>query len=152
MRSLIAVASAILVAETYGQCTWSTDRTTYIPKFFVGMQTDVNATSDCEGKALVFAQKLNQFGQSFLDFDINNYLEPAIIAAEMGAAATNMFEYCNTTTFALQYKDKVGTVPGAFNLAGTIGQAFLDNYLGNANTLYDSFVAIGSAADCSTAA
>ena len=149
MKYSLAIGVTLLATQAYAsQCAMS-DYVTYIPEFFTGLQQDPDDTSgDCRQAATTMANKMTLWGQSFSGLSLDNFMEPAYVAAEFGQTAADVFLYCDTTTFALNWADRFGSVAGFADLIATIGTAWFKNNQGQTSELYTSYNALATAADC----
>ena len=102
MRSVLALGAVILVNEAYAGCSIG-DYNTYIPQTFVGLQTDPTGESSCKKEATTFVSKIEQWVMSLGSITLDNFMEPAYIAAELGVSMTEVFERCETTTLAYKW-------------------------------------------------
>ncbi len=147
MRSVLAIGATLLATEAYAGCSVS-DYKIYIPQTFVGLSADEDDSSDCFTDASVLVSKIEQWGQSIFNLSLDNFMEPAYLAAEFGNAATSLFETCATTTLAMQWADRFATLPGFLNLLATGGTAYFKNYQGVDSPLYNSVIAFTVETDC----
>ena len=76
------------------------------------------------------ANKISLWGQSFSGLTLDNFLEPAYVAAEFGVVASDVFTYCETTTLALNWADRFGSLAGFSDLLATIFTAWFKNEQG----------------------
>lgn len=79
-------------------------------------------------------------------------MQPAYVAAELGVSMTEVFERCETTTLAIQWSDRFGTLEGFLNLLATCAVAYYKFYQNQPSPLVDDLMAfINSDANTSCA-
>ena len=140
MRSVLALGATMLANEAYAGCSFG-DYKTYIPETFVGLQTDVTGTSACKTEASTFVSKIEQWVTSLGTITLDNFMEPAYVAAELGVSMTEVFERCETTTLAYKWADRFGTLEGFCNLIATCGVAYWSYSQNEASPLVDDLLA-----------
>ena len=79
-------------------------------------------------------------------------MQPAYVAAELGVSMTEVFERCETTTLAIQWSDRFGTLEGFLNLLATCAVAYYKFSQNQPSPLVDDLMAfINSDANTSCA-
>ena len=123
-------ALAILAANAAASTNFATcgtgDVSTALQAFMMGFQKDVTATDyECYAKTEVLGAKFTLLSEAAQDFDINDWAAPLYLLSEIAVANTDLFTYCQTTNFAKQLATRTNSLAGFFDLASTVGVAFL---------------------------
>ena len=157
MKFTHALAVAALSAGTT-QAAWDScppsEYKTWMVSFMQGFQEDPTSTAtDCYTKMNTFTNKLELIGTSVTSFSFDDWAAPLYAVSDSSTAATDVFVSCQTTNFAKQLSTRMSTLAGIFDLASTIGVAYLKDYRSAGSSgLKNAIDLIGTSTDCATMA
>ena len=130
MRTLASVLAALLLASQVSAsltaCNPLKDYKTMMTSFMQGFQANTTETdTDCYEEAEVWANRAENFFNTFKDFDFNDAFAPFYAASELTVAFVEVTDNCQTTNFAKQLAVRFNSLGGMFEFVSEFGVAAL---------------------------